>query len=157
MKFCILQVTKLSLRHVPNPHTNQVLHEVEVFIKDSRGRRKLDLLTKYSSEQVKTEWVSIWEDMLIIFIFLAPIRTQQPEWRHRRAAVPAGGPGQPGQQWLGLGRDQWWNGARAQGLRRRHRGHVEILATGEGNRRTRAVFVLAHEVHQILSLFEPKV
>jgi hypothetical protein len=44
-----LQVTKLLLRPVPNPHTNQVLHEVEIWIKDSRGRRKLDLLAKYPS------------------------------------------------------------------------------------------------------------
>ena len=44
------QVTKLTLRPVPNPHTNQVLHEAEVWIKDGgRGRRKLDLLVKYST------------------------------------------------------------------------------------------------------------
>lgn len=44
-----MQVTKLSLRPVPNPHTNQVLHEAEVWIKDGRGRRKLDLMVKYPS------------------------------------------------------------------------------------------------------------
>ncbi|TRY72023.1 hypothetical protein TCAL_03381, partial [Tigriopus californicus] len=40
-------VTKFSLRHVPNPHTNQVLHEVELWIKDAKGRRRLDLMVKY--------------------------------------------------------------------------------------------------------------
>ena len=39
----------MTLRPVPNPHTNQVLHEAEVWIKDGRGRRKLDLLVKYST------------------------------------------------------------------------------------------------------------
>lgn len=42
-----LKVTKFSLRHVPNPHTNQVLHEVELWIKDAKGRRRLDLMVKY--------------------------------------------------------------------------------------------------------------
>ena len=41
------QVTKFSLHNVPNPHTNQVLYEAEVWIKDARGRRKLDLMVKY--------------------------------------------------------------------------------------------------------------
>lgn len=43
----LFQVTKFSLRHVPNPHTNQVLHEVELWIKDAKGRRRLDLMVKY--------------------------------------------------------------------------------------------------------------
>ncbi len=47
----LFQVTKLILRHVPNPHTNQVLYEAEVFFKDSKGRRKLDLLIKYASNE----------------------------------------------------------------------------------------------------------
>ena len=42
-------MTKLTLRPVPNPHTNQVLHEAEVWLKDGRGRRKLDLMVKYPS------------------------------------------------------------------------------------------------------------
>eukprot|EP00094_Tigriopus_californicus_P003515 TCALIF_03381-PA protein Name:"Protein of unknown function" AED:0.17 eAED:0.17 QI:0/0.4/0.33/0.66/1/1/6/401/566 len=42
-----MKVTKFSLRHVPNPHTNQVLHEVELWIKDAKGRRRLDLMVKY--------------------------------------------------------------------------------------------------------------
>ena len=41
------QVTKFSLHNVPNPHTNQVLYEAEIWIKDSRSRRKLDLMVKY--------------------------------------------------------------------------------------------------------------
>ena len=40
-------MTKLSLRNVPNPHTNQILYEAEVWVKDARGRRKLDLMVKY--------------------------------------------------------------------------------------------------------------
>lgn len=47
--FFLFQVTKMSLRAVPNPHTNQILHEAEVWIKDGRGRKKLDLLVKYSA------------------------------------------------------------------------------------------------------------
>ena len=41
------QVTKFSLHNVPNPHTNQILYEAEIWIKDSRSRRKLDLMVKY--------------------------------------------------------------------------------------------------------------
>ncbi len=41
-------MTKFSLRHVPNPHTNQIIHEVELWVKDSKGRRKLDLIVKCS-------------------------------------------------------------------------------------------------------------
>jgi len=40
-------VTKLSVRHVDNPHTNQQLNEAEVWLKDAKhGRRRLDLLVK---------------------------------------------------------------------------------------------------------------
>lgn len=42
-----LKVTKFSLHNVPNPHTNQILFEAEIWIKDSRSRRKLDLMVKY--------------------------------------------------------------------------------------------------------------
>ena len=46
----------MTLKHVPNPHTNQIIHEAEIWIKDNKGRRKLDLMVKYSKSRGSTNF-----------------------------------------------------------------------------------------------------